>query len=320
MDGVTGLMALGLLAAGGAGGAPAVSADADTTVTVTGDSRLEVRIPVGEVRVRAGRAGNVRIGGTSVAVRLLEIRRRGSALHVTLPEEVEDEVEDEYARDGAEPVIEIETPAEMELRFEGEDSDLHVDGLAGSVTAESGDGDVFIRGPAGRVDARSVDGDVEVVGATGPVDAYSPDGDVRISGVSGDVQAESIDGEVILEDLGSRNVQASSTDGEVELTGDLVPGASYQLSSHDGDVLLHLASEPDASFQVTVYDGSFTSSRSLPGVERTREGRATRYRFVLGSGSARVQLETFDGDIHLSLSGADQSAKPARSPTGPFVR
>lgn len=301
MGSVMGMVALTALAVGGADGRGPATVEADTTVAVTPDTRLEVRIPHGEVRVTTGAEGRVRVDGSPDVGWLLELRRRGNTLYLALPEEM-DEQDPEPGRQ----VVRIEVPPELETRIESEDADVYVDGLSGFVTVEAGDGDVVVRGPAGRVDARSVDGDVDVTGATGSVDAYSPDGEVRVSGVSGDVRAESIDGEVILTDLTSRNVQASSTDGEVELSGELMPGASYRLSSHDGDVLLRVAGEPDASFQVTVYEGTFTSSRSLPGVERTREGRGTRYRFLLGSGSSRVQLETFDGDIHLSFPAHDQ--------------
>jgi hypothetical protein len=71
----------------------------------------------------------------------------------------------------------------------------------------------------------------------------------------------------------------------------------YLFATHNGDIDITLPGRDDATVSVRAFDGQFRSS--LP-VKLPDEGaRRRRFSFVLGSGAARLDLETFRGTISL---------------------
>jgi DUF4097 and DUF4098 domain-containing protein YvlB len=141
----------------------------------------------------------------------------------------------------------------------------------------------------------SVEGDIIVDGANGRVQINGVDGDISVSNVVGDVAVETIDGDLTLENIDAANVDASTVDGDILYRGTVKDGGRYRFTSHDGDVILAIPAGINATVSVATFDGDFESDFAVQ-LDKT-EGR--RFRFVLGSGSATVELESFDGAIRL---------------------
>jgi hypothetical protein len=85
--------------------------------------------------------------------------------------------------------------------------------------------------------------------------------------------------------------------GDISWEGPFGASGRYQFATHDGDIDVTLPASPDASFFVRSFEGAFRSAVPIdaPGAA----GRRKRFRFALGSGAARVDLETFRGTISL---------------------
>jgi hypothetical protein len=85
-------------------------------------------------------------------------------------------------------------------------------------------------------------------------------------------------------------------DGDVFFRGRVGPGGSLSLTTHDGDVRAWLPADLGAEVEVSTFDGSFESDFAV----RTGGFQAGKpLQFTVGSGSARVSLQSFDGDIRL---------------------
>jgi len=279
----------GLAAAGDPGAAR------DTSFAVSAGTRLEVNNRSGSIHVRGAEGDRVRIAAGDRPTRALRIRRSGSVVRVSVSERWRSEQEDD------EVDLSLDVPRATSLRLQGVETEIRVDGVSGSVEAETVDEGVTVRGPARSVRARSIDDDVVVAGARGRVDLYSVDGDLRVSDVEGELAAESIDGDLVLRGVRSGRVQGSTMDGDVLFEGPIRNGGEYTLSTHDGDLWLTVEEGTSASFEVSLHSGSVDASFPLSGVE-TESGGHT-YHFVAGDGSARVDLRSFDGVVFLRRPG-----------------
>lgn len=275
--------------------AAAPASPADTSFVVPEDARLEVQNVDGLIRVSGTSGDRMTVRVVGAPDRAARVERSGSVIRVGLASGDGDP--DEYEGAG----FEIEVPRATDLLLQGAEEDILVDGVTGRVDAQNSDGGITVTGPARSVRAQSADADVVVEGARGDVDLYSMDSDVRVTDVEGEIRAESLDGDVILRDVRSDRVAGSTTDGDVFFDGEIRSSGTYILDTHDGHVWMVVPEGTSAAFDVFVHDGSMEASFGIP-VTGARHAH-THHRFVLGNGSARVELRSFDGNVYLRRPG-----------------
>jgi hypothetical protein len=101
--------------------------------------------------------------------------------------------------------------------------------------------------------------------------------------------------------MGADTVDASTITGSIVYEGQYRPHGVYHFASHKGDVAVAVPTRCDASFAVATFSGEFVSA--FP-VSVTGSSRGRRAQFSLGTGSARIELKSFQGTIHLYRSGS----------------
>ena len=105
---------------------------------------------------------------------------------------------------------------------------------------------------------------------------------------------------VAFDGVESGSVEASTVNGDVVYLGELRDDGRYNFSTHDGDLVLGMPEHANATVQVSTFSGDFESAFPVQ-LDRTRRGK--RFNFTMGTGSALVNLESFDGTIHLRRVG-----------------
>jgi hypothetical protein len=193
----------------------------------------------------------------------------------------------------------LTVPRDMALELGGVETEITVEGPVGDVEASSVEGGITIRGARGLVSANSVEGDVIIEGGVGAVRVSGVDGNIQVTGARGEVTVETVDGDVTLEDIDGTSADAGTVDGTITYRGAIHDGGRYRFTSHDGDVLLEVPAGINATVSVSTFEGSFEADPAFK-VQITQARPGKRFSFVLGTGSARVELESFDGAIRLS--------------------
>lgn len=262
----------------------------DTTFAVQPGARLSVTNFGGEivvrswaenrVRVRASHSSRTRVevsaGPQSVAVRTEG--RRG-------PPQLTD--------------MEITVPRTMALNLNGTYTHISVEGVDATVAAETVEGDVSLVGGSGAVTLKSIEGAVTVRGARGRVDVHSVEGEIRVTETTAEIVAETIDGDIVLQGVNSPAVDANTVDGDIYYDGTIKDGGRYTFASHDGDLTVAVPEGSNVTVVVSTFDGEFDASFPV----QITETKKRRFTFTIGNGSARLELETFDGDVRLRRPG-----------------
>lgn len=266
--------------------AAALQYQTDTTVAVPANARLHLKNDAGRIEVTAWDRNELRVQAEHGSRDEIRIERRNGVVTV------------EARRRMGRPIVDfrLTVPAGMALQVGGVHAEVHVTGVRGDIHAESVEGGITIRDGGGALTVSSVEGDILVDGARGHVRINGVDGDIQIRNVVGDVTVETIDGDLTLDGIDAAAVDASTVDGDIVYVGSIKDGGRYRLTSHDGDVVLEVPTGINATISVATFDGDFESDFPIQ-LDRTEAGR--RFRFVLGSGSASVELESFDGAIRL---------------------
>jgi hypothetical protein len=269
----------------------------DSTVPVQRGQRLEVNAFAGEVTIGVWNRDAIRVqadpdGGTGI-----EIDRNATTVSVRSsgrrgpPSDVD---------------LRITAPAWMPLDLSGVNTEITVTGTRAAISAETVQGDVSARGGEGLVSLRSVQGSVSLAGAKGRLDVHSVNADVAVSASTGEVTAETVNGDVTLDGVDATSVTATSLNGDVAYNGPIRNNGRYALSTHNGDVTVTVAEGTSASVSVSTFNGEFASEFPVTLTE-TRKGK--RFSFTIGSGSAQVTLESFQGTIELVRPGSSRGAR-----------
>lgn len=260
---------------------------ADTTFAVSVEDRLSIDHHAGQIQVVVWDRDAVRIVTDEDEHSAIKVERSGHEVSISR--------NGRHASHGAD--YEIMVPAWLPFAFNGVNTDVTIRGTEASIRGTTVNGDIWVVGGTGLISLRSINGDVNLERASGRINIESVDGDVTASLISGSIKATTVDGDVTLEGVTSESVEASTVDGEVYYEGTVSTNGRYHLATHDGDVTFYIPSEVDATVKVSTFNGEFESD--FPFTISKVGGNSRRFSFTLGSGSAEIILEAFDGTIAL---------------------
>jgi DUF4097 and DUF4098 domain-containing protein YvlB len=276
-----GTLALGLLTA------VAPVQQMDTTFAVDGSDKLELYNMEGEIHVTGWNRSDVRIvADIDDEEGYLSLNKSGSTIKI--------KTKWKYGPSNVDYVISV--PKTMALNLHGVSTDVYLEDVRGEVTVETIEGEIGVRGGSGIIDVRTIEGEITIRDARGSIRASTAEDDITIVNVVGEIFAETFEGDIVLDDVDSGHVQGSTLDGDIHYNGTIHDGGRYRLTTHDGDVRMVIPANANATVVVASVDGDFETD--FP-IEVTDYHGGHRLKFVLGSGAAHAELETFDGSIQL---------------------
>lgn len=167
----------------------------------------------------------------------------------------------------------------------------------------SSDGDISIRNLHSDQSCATSDGDIQAKDIKGNFKAATSDGDVLAKHISGTSEIVTSDGDILVSD-GNGNVQLVTSDGDItarEIEGDA------SLTTSDGDIdMEQIAGASNA----TTSDGSILFTDMYGSLKaRTSDGDI---RGNFKKITAKIDLETSDGDIQLYLPAGSSITLDAR--------
>jgi hypothetical protein len=264
--------------------------DTDTSFAVRQGQRLEVNDFGGQVVIKAWRQNSIRIRASHGSRDYIRVSNVGSTISIGAS-----------SRHGP-PMVDYEllVPAWLPLAVSGSPSaEVNIEGTDAEVSVETVEGSIRVVGGKGNISLHTVEGSVELEGASGHIELNSVDGSIELRESSGEITAESVDGSITLLDIESADVDASSVDGSIEYDGTIKDGGRYRFQSHDGSVSVSVPERANVTVYVATFSGDFNSCFPVTLKDKTKH----RFSFTLGSGSARLELESFDGSINMCRPG-----------------
>jgi len=267
----------------------------DTTIAVQPNARIQIQNFAGSIRIRAWDRNAVRIvAGES---RRDEVRVQGRDAALTIAT---------VSRSGVPSPLdyEVTVPVHASLDIVGTYTDIGVEGVRGSVSATTVQGEVTLRGGDGVISLKSVEGAVRVEDATGRIEVNGVNKGLTLRNITGDIAAETVNGSIVLDGIDSDDVEAETVNGRVTYEGTIKDRGRYRFGSHSGSIIVSIPERANATIAAVTYQGTFSSRFDLPNVATdAASGPRRRANFAFGSGSARVEVESFQGSIILARPG-----------------
>ena len=264
----------------------------DTTVAARPNARVEIQNFAGTVVVRTWDRPAVRI--VSPQGRRDEVRIRGVDALITIAS---------IGRSGvpARRDYEITVPTRAALDIGGVYTAIDIQGARGSVSATTVQGDVMLLGGDGVISLKSVEGTVTLRDANGRVELNGVNKGLVLTNVDGDIAAETVNGSIQMDEVRSSDVEAVTVNGRVTYNGTIRDRGRYRFGTHNGGITVTIPEAANATIAAVTYLGTFSSRFALPrGVDSEPSTPRRRVTFALGDGSARIEAESFQGNIVLT--------------------
>src|SRR5882724_5293874 len=181
---------------------------------------------------------------------------------------------------------------------------VKVQAASGAIRVEKIERDVQLTTASGSVSASDIGNDVRVSSASGSVTVSNTRGDVRVNALSGfirvsnpggRIEADTASGEVEIQGA-AKDVKSHAASGRVSVQGN--PGADsyWELKTVSGTVLLKVPAS--ANFHLSAQAVSGEIRTDIPIMIEEQGKRVLRAR--MGSGGARVDVQTVSGEIRVS--------------------
>ena len=298
-------------------GGPETSPRSDQTVDVTKGTRLVLSNNAGEVVVRSWERDQVRIQATHGARETITAETTDMTLRVRT----------QRARGSRGPGglvdYQVTVPRWMPVNLSGTYLDATIEGTTAEVTVETVHGNARVVGGNGAVSLRSVEGVITVDKASGRVQATTVNEGIRITNSTGEITAETTNGDIFIDSAQTSNLEAFTVNGEVTFNGTIRDNGVYRLGTHNGDIRVGLGGANNATIFVRTFQGDFAADFpvQLPAGQNPRSG-SKRFNFTLGSGSARIELQSFGGDIVLArktITSRQEERRRRREGLAPLV-
>jgi len=273
----------------------------DTIIDAGGASRFSLESFQGQVVVRTWDRDAVHLVADYSDSHSVQIHRSGSTIFV--------EPEAERGFGMAHPVdFQVTVPRGFDIDIEGVALEVEIQDTEGQIKVGTVHGPIRVTGGRGQISLESVNGEVRLEGAEGNMDVRGVAGGVTIRNCVGDIYAESVGGQIALEGISSSDVEVGAVSGTLRFEGEIQDGGQYNFGTHGGEIWLYLPERINAHVEVVTLAGDIetdypgapsepTRGRIIPGLNEKEIS------FELGSASARIEVETFAGTVHILRQG-----------------
>lgn len=258
----------------------------DTTIVVRPGTSLEIENFGGSISVKTWDKDALKIAAEHSLRDRVIIERVGSAIRLKVKSRRWVPATIDYR---------ILAPRWMKLELSGVNTDIDVQDSHGEIRAETVQGDITLKSSSGFASLSSVQGAISAVDVRGRVEASSVNDKIRLANVIGPIFAESVNGGIEIEGAQSDSVEASTVNGPVSYEGVVSDAGYYHFATHNGCIDVAMPEQSNATVSLSTFSGGIDSSFPVT----MKKIRSQRFQTTLGSGRARIELESFQGTIFL---------------------
>ncbi|MGD8440802.1 MAG: DUF4097 family beta strand repeat-containing protein [Holophagae bacterium] len=272
-------------------------ATADTAVDETrplaADGRVEINNVAGSVEVVGWSDDQVEITGTLGAnVDDLEISSGGSRLEIVVKQA-------RRSNRGASAFLTVKMPRTADLDVETVSAEITVENIDGDLSLESVSGEIEVAGRPRSIEAVSVSGDVRVASTSGRSKLESVSGNIVVGQALGELETDVVSGNIGIDAGRLDGFDAETVSGSITCAAQPGERARFSIESMSGTVELVLPAGIDADFDIETYSGSISNQFGPEATRSDEYGPGKELRFRAGSGGARIEIESFSGDVRL---------------------
>ena len=268
----------------------------DTVVPFAANGTVDLSLIAGAIRLATWDRNQVRVVASTSGDATLQFDASGS--HLSL-----DQSGRRSSRNyGGSATYDVTVPAGVRASLSSVSGSVQATGIRGSVDVNVVSGRVEVRDLGSSLNVEGVSGDVTASGIASDARVGIVSGRISLSQVGGSVTAETVSGGISLNGVRGDRVHATTVSGNLDFTVSPATAGRYDFETHSGRADIRLAGNANATVSVETFSGSV--SNEFPGAVRRAnsdpDDNSTNYDYVIGTGAARIRVQTFSGSVHIT--------------------
>jgi|GEM_PF-1997462 len=184
--------------------------------------------------------------------------------------------------------------AEGEISSSATSGNIQARDLKGKISLEGTSSDMQVKNLEGNLSIGCTSGTVDIEEFNGTLKSSQTSGDLEGRGLKGDVSVSTTSGDVSIEQT-EGGLDLHSTSGNLEAKTQIVPSKNYYLKTTSGEVYFSISKGAQSDLKMETTSGEI--SMNVPMVLKTASRNSLSGK--LGSGGAKIEIETVSGDINL---------------------
>jgi hypothetical protein len=274
----------------------------DQTRPLDAHGTVEIDNLKGRIQVRAWDRNEVHVSGSlGDGVEKLVVEGEGNRLlvRVQYPKQI-----GAWRGDRTGPTdLQLQVPLRAGLDIDSVSADIDIEGVApDDLSVDTVSGKVAIAAAPRRADINSVSGDVRLTLNSDDVKVETVSGDAILNGrLKGEVHGETVSGVLSVDSNGERvrRLSTGTVSGATRIRVGLADGGEIRSETVSGDLDVRLPS----ALSARVSGETFSGELRAPGAKIRKEefGPGASFEQRYGNGAGDVHLETFSGDVDLTL-------------------
>jgi DUF4097 and DUF4098 domain-containing protein YvlB len=195
----------------------------------------------------------------------------------------------------------VKVPEASSVNVTGVSTDVTVSGVTGELRLNSVSGDIETESFEADVDAETVSGDVRIDGNGGRNRSRlsSVSGDIEAHELSGEIQAGTVSGDLTIDGGSFDTVRAETVSGDLSFSGELAGNGRMDVETVNGEVDINFTGDLSARFDIETFNGDIDNCFGPQPQRTSRYAPGRELNFTEGGGSARVTIQTLNGDLTL---------------------
>lgn len=194
--------------------------------------------------------------------------------------------------------LDVRVPKGASLDVDVVSAPMNIDGIEGGaikVNTVSGKARINARSPS--IDADAVSGSIELAGSADRVNLQTVSGDILAPNVGAEAGLQTVSGRIRVNGGPWRKLNLSTVSGDVQLSGGVAPNGAYDVDSMSGDVQIQVPSNLSAVIKASTFSGDLRSDFGT--VKKPEHGPGSELQATVGAGGAKMNVETFSGDLRI---------------------
>ena len=201
-------------------------------------------------------------------------------------------------RDGCDVQIDVTMPAGASIDANSTKGDISVNGIHGVLVLEAILGDISVLDPGREIRATAVNGDINVNDLRGEAELATVNGDITLDASDlAELRTQTVNGDTQIRGNKVRRLQSQTVQGDIVFAGTLDTSARLEFESHAGDISVRVPPEPGFVLALESFSGQIENRVSGATPVQPEFGPGTHLDTTVGSGGARIEAQSFSGDI-----------------------
>lgn len=258
----------------------------DESKTASAEGVVSIENIAGSIVVIGWNKKEVKVTGTlgkNIEDLIFEVDGNETEIAVDYPE---------HGRNTGDANLEIHVPEKSAVNIETVSADIDVSKVKGKLELQSVSGSIEVTDEPAELEAQSVSGSVTVAVNTSEVSAEDVSGSIEITGSIKRIEAATVSGSIEIMTENTERIEVESVSGSIEYSGDLAKNGTYSFDSFSGTTELILPGDTDADIDFETFSGNVDNDFNGNGGGKSRS-------FTIGSGGAKVSVETFSGTLRI---------------------